>query len=42
MSCPKCNAKIGVLRQQISTETGKVIGVLCYMCGYWHQEDPEL
>jgi hypothetical protein len=38
MSCPKCKAKIGVLRQQITTESGKVSGVLCYICGYWKQD----
>jgi len=40
MSCPKCKAKIGVIRQQLATETGKVFGVLCYICGYWKQENP--
>jgi hypothetical protein len=41
MSCPKCKAKIGVLRQQFTTEAGKIIGVLCYICGYWKQEYPK-
>ncbi len=38
MLCPKCKAKIGVTMQQIATESGKVSGILCYMCGYWYQE----
>jgi hypothetical protein len=40
-SCPKCKAKIGVLIQQIATETGNVFGALCYICGYWQQEYPK-
>ncbi|TWJ19737.1 hypothetical protein JN12_01538 [Geobacter argillaceus] len=37
MTCPKCKAKIGIVQQQITTDTGKVTGELCYMCGYWLQ-----
>lgn len=41
MTCPKCKSKIGVLKQQIFTESGKVFGMLCYICGYWKQEFPK-
>jgi hypothetical protein len=41
MSCPKCKAKIGGIKQQVTTETGNVIGVLCYICGFWQQEFPK-
>lgn len=39
MLCPKCKAKIGIIRQQLATETGKVSGILCYICGFWKQEN---
>jgi hypothetical protein len=38
MLCPKCKAKIGIIRQQLATETGQVTGILCYICGFWKQE----
>lgn len=41
MSCPKCKAKTGVIKQQIATESGNVSGTLCYICGYWKQEYPK-
>jgi Zn ribbon nucleic-acid-binding protein len=41
MVCPKCNAKIGVSKQKLTTETGHVTGVLCFICGYWRQEHPK-
>jgi len=39
MLCPKCKAKIGIIRQQLATETGKISGFLCYICGFWKQEN---
>ncbi len=41
MTCPKCKAKIGVLRDRFATESGEASGVLCYICGYWIQEYPK-
>ena len=41
MSCPKCKAKIGIVRQKIAYESGLSAGKICYMCGYWIQEYPE-
>jgi hypothetical protein len=41
MFCPKCKSRIGIIREQLATETGKVFGVLCYICGYWKQEYPK-
>jgi hypothetical protein len=41
MSCPKCKSKIGLISEQVATETGKAFGVLCYICGYWKQEYPK-
>lgn len=40
MTCPKCKAKVGVIRQKLTTETGHSAGILCYICGYWVQEYP--
>ena len=40
MTCPKCKARIGVVQQQITTESGSTCGALCYICGYWLQNYP--
>ena len=40
MNCPKCKAKFGVIEQRIFTDSGEILGVLCYMCGFWHQLQP--
>jgi hypothetical protein len=41
MVCPKCNAKVGTIRELFATETGQAAGVLCFICGYWLQEYPK-
>ena len=38
MICPKCKAKIGILRELYHCEVGLVAGIICYMCGFWLQE----
>jgi len=40
MACPKCKAKIGVISEQIATNSGLSSGRICYICGYWIQEYP--
>lgn len=40
MACPKCKAKIGTVRQEFATESGRALGILCYMCGCWIQGYP--
>lgn len=40
MICPKCKAKIGIMRQNLTVETGQISGVNCFMCGYWFQDFP--
>jgi hypothetical protein len=40
MACPKCKAKIGIVNQQLATQTGTAFGVLCYICGCWIQGYP--
>jgi hypothetical protein len=40
MSCPKCKAKIGIVRQHFAIETEQIFGIACFICGYWVQEYP--
>lgn len=40
MMCPKCKARIGMISEQVATDTGRGSGNLCYMCGYWLQHYP--
>jgi hypothetical protein len=40
MRCPKCKAKVGVVRDRFMLETGLTCGVQCFICGYWVQEFP--
>jgi hypothetical protein len=42
MICPKCKAKIGMVPHQIATELGREPGAICYMCGYWLQNYPNV
>ncbi len=37
MSCPKCKAKIGVMKHEIVLGTGIVQVTRCVICGYWAQ-----
>ena len=41
MKCPKCKARIGMVPEQIATESGRAAGKLCYLCGYWIQHYPK-
>ena len=35
MRCPKCGARIGIFRQQLTLTFGSDTGTSCYICGYW-------
>lgn len=39
MNCPKCKAKIGLMKHQIIVDFGVARGVRCIICGYWSQPD---
>ncbi|BCS55934.1 hypothetical protein GSbR_12970 [Geobacter sp. SVR] len=39
MTCPKCKAKIGVMRQVIFMDTGTVDSSRCIICGYLASKD---
>jgi len=40
MECPKCKAKIGIMKHTLTVNTGAVPCIKCYICGYWVQTDP--
>ena len=40
MSCPKCRAKVGVMKHEIVLEAGVIHCVRCVMCGYWSKPYP--
>jgi len=37
MSCPKCKAKIGVMKHEIVLDACVVRCTRCIICGYWSQ-----
>ncbi|MDO9309032.1 MAG: hypothetical protein Q7V04_08195 [Deltaproteobacteria bacterium] len=37
MGCPKCKAKIGVMKHEIIVDFGVVQGMRCIICGYLSQ-----
>ncbi|TWJ19073.1 hypothetical protein [Geobacter argillaceus] len=38
MTCPKCKARIGIFKQELTVDTGPAFGINCFICGYWvHQ-----
>ncbi len=39
MNCPKCGARIGVYRRNLTVSTGDVSGISCYVCGFWRNEE---
>jgi predicted Zn finger-like uncharacterized protein len=39
MECPKCKAKVGIMKHQLVVDTGLVHCVKCYICGYWVQAE---
>ena len=41
MECPKCKAKVGVVKQMLMVNTGEVFCLKCYICGYWIQTERE-
>ncbi len=40
MNCPKCKAKIGIMKHEIILDTGVIHCLRCVMCGYWSQPHP--
>lgn len=40
MSCPKCKAKIGVMKHVVMLDAGVVHCTRCVICGYWSQSYP--
>ncbi|MCM2358185.1 MAG: hypothetical protein NDI77_08545 [Geobacteraceae bacterium] len=40
MTCPKCKAKVGIMRHRFAVETGLISCIKCCICGYWVQEYP--
>ncbi len=40
MNCPKCNAKIGVMKHEVILDFTVVEGTRCIICGYWSQPYP--
>jgi hypothetical protein len=41
MKCPKCNARIGMTKQKLATDTGFASGVICYI-GTGNRNSPEI
>lgn len=39
MNCPKCKAKIGVMKHEIILDFCVVQVERCIICGYWSQPD---
>jgi hypothetical protein len=39
VTCPKCKARVGVMRDVVVVGTGAVHCVRCFVCGYWVQAD---
>jgi hypothetical protein len=35
MICPKCKARVGVMKKEIVLESGVVTFACCVICGYW-------
>ena len=42
MECPKCKAKVGIMKHLLTVDTGAVHCIKCYICGYWVQAYPGL
>jgi len=40
MGCPKCKAKVGVMKHDVMLDTGVVQCTRCVICGYWSQPYP--
>ncbi|MEZ4601751.1 MAG: hypothetical protein R2940_18325 [Syntrophotaleaceae bacterium] len=39
LRCPKCQARIGMYVTRATVSEGKIRGVTCVLCGYWHQHE---
>jgi len=40
MNCPKCKAKIGIMKHEIILDSGIIHCLRCVLCGYWSQPHP--
>ncbi|MEI7816034.1 MAG: hypothetical protein WCI45_02470 [Desulfuromonadales bacterium] len=40
MNCPKCKARIGVMKHEVILDFAVVQGTRCIICGYWSQPYP--
>lgn len=40
MECPKCKAKIGIMKHRVEVNTGAVECIKCFICGFWVQIFP--
>jgi Zn ribbon nucleic-acid-binding protein len=40
MSCPKCRAKVGIMKHEVFLETGVIHYMRCVICGHWSQPYP--
>jgi len=41
MRCPKCKARVGMVRHKVASDSGLSAGTICYICGFWIQEYPD-
>jgi hypothetical protein len=41
MSCPKCKAKVGVMKHEVILDAGVVHCTRCVICGYWSHPSPK-
>ncbi|NVN97090.1 hypothetical protein HXX01_02555 [Candidatus Nomurabacteria bacterium] len=37
MNCPKCKARIGVMKHEVMLDSGIIQCTRCIICGYWSQ-----
>ena len=39
MVCPRCKAKVGIVKQVVVVHYGTINCVKCLICGYWEQSE---
>jgi hypothetical protein len=40
MSCPKCKAKVGLMKHELVLDAGVIFFKRCVICGYWSEPFP--
>jgi hypothetical protein len=40
MRCPKCKARIGVVKHEVVLDAGVIHCLRCVICGYWSEPQP--